>query len=115
MNEIIFYIVKLNGIYDILCALCIVKVINIPYLDTLHLSMIKNSYAKNELFTHFFAYWIFTYGMIRLTSNNILIAYSYFMEAIVFLYELYKDRIYLDKGLFVILTSLVLGVIVLSK
>ena len=38
---IMYYIVKLNGIYDIICALCILRYIRIPYIGTIHLNMIK--------------------------------------------------------------------------
>ena len=34
--------VKINGIYDILCALSILKIINIPVLEQIHLQMFKN-------------------------------------------------------------------------
>ena len=49
-------IVKANGIYDILCALSILKIISIPYLKDLHLSMIKDYSNNNELFERFLAY-----------------------------------------------------------
>jgi hypothetical protein len=68
--NILFYIIKLNGIYDILCAISILKWIPIPYIKDLHLSMIKESH--NLLFERFFAYWIFTYGIIRLSNNYLL-------------------------------------------
>ena len=49
-----------NDIYDI--------------LYTLHLFMINSS-------TPIFAYWIFTYGIIRILDNGLLLSLSYFIEA----------------------------------
>ena len=105
------YIIKANGIYDILCALSILKIISIPYLKDLHLSMIKD-YSRdnnNELFERFLAYWIFTYGVIRLSHTYTLISYTYFIEAIVFWNEYRKNTVHSNKVQFVIITSLILG------
>ena len=104
-------IVKANGVYDILCALSILKIISIPYLKDLHLSMIKD-YSRdnnNELFERFLAYWIFTYGVIRLSDNYTLISYTYFIEATVFMNEYRKNTVHSNKAQFVIITSLILG------
>jgi len=35
-------IVKINGLYDILCSVSILKIVNIPILETIHLQMFKN-------------------------------------------------------------------------
>jgi hypothetical protein len=110
----ITYIIKINGVYDILCALCILKVINIPFLNNLHLSMIIPNNKKNdenEMTKRFFAYWIFTYGIIRISECNNLISCSYFIEAIFIMNELKNKTMYINKALFVILTSLMLGYI----
>jgi hypothetical protein len=101
-------IINLNGIYDILCALSILKIINIPILNNLHLSMIKTSDRKliNE---RFFAYWIFTYGIIRTSNCNYLITCSYYIEFIFITNEIFQDTVKLDWGIFVAFTSLLLG------
>ena len=106
---ILGFIIKANGIYDILCALCILKIINIPILNNLHLSVIKNYSSNNDLFERFYAYWIFTYGIIRLSNNNIWISYSYFIEAIFFTNEYFFDTVYKDKAMFIIISSIILG------
>uniref|UniRef100_A0A6C0DCL7 Uncharacterized protein n=1 Tax=viral metagenome TaxID=1070528 RepID=A0A6C0DCL7_9ZZZZ len=104
-------IVLLNGIYDILCAISILKIIHIPILSELHLSMIKK-YDRNPLFERFFAYWIFTYGIIRIFGNNLLISLSYFVEAVFLLNEYMNNILVTDKALFVIVSSIILGILV---
>jgi len=103
-------IITLNGIYDILCGLCIIKFIEIPILKDLHLSMIKHNYhiSKNEV--NFLAGWVFVNGIIRISSNYLLISYSYFFEAIIFSIALMMDYVKKDKTIFVIITSLFLCV-----
>jgi len=103
------YFVKINGIYDILCAVSILNFINIPQLRYLHLSMIKNHNYQNSLFERFFAYWILTYGIIRIHDNYTLISYSYYLEAVFFLNEYMNNSTYNDKTFFVIISSLFLG------
>ena len=110
LNQIIF----INGIYDILCALSILGYINIPILNNLHLSMFieydRRQNQKQKLFERILAYWIFTYGIIRISGNSFLISLSYYMESIFIANECLINRtIQLDKGLFVIITSYVLG------
>jgi hypothetical protein len=104
------YIVQINGIYDILCSLCILNIIHIPYLNNLHLSMFKNN-EYDPIFARFLSYWIFTYGIIRVFSNGNLISLSYLIEAIFFINECLHDTIILSKGIFVIIFSLILSYI----
>jgi hypothetical protein len=103
----IAYIIKINGIYDILCALSILKFINIPILNNLHLSMISTN--KTPLMERFFAYWIFTYGVIRMYNNLDLIAYSYYIEAAFIFNECTKNTIYLENGLFISFVCVFMG------
>ena len=104
-------IIKANGIYDILCAFSILRVVKIPYLHRLHLSMFKNN-NDNLLFERFLAYWIFTYGIMRLSTNSSIITWSYYLEAFFFANELFNHKsVYVDKALFVIFSSLLLGYI----
>ncbi len=102
----IFFI---NGIYDILCALCILQIIKLPFLSTIHLSMFDKYIKTNRKFERFLAYWILTNGIIRICDDNILIAYSYYGEAFVFFNEYLHYSVYSEKALFVILSSLLLG------
>jgi hypothetical protein len=105
----LYYFVKLNGIYDIICALSILNFTYFPKLRFLHLSMIKNYNYQNYLFERFFAYWIFTYGLIRLFGNYTLISYSYYLEAIFLFNEFINHSVYNYKSFFVIISSLILG------
>jgi hypothetical protein len=104
---LLYHIVKINGIYDIICAISILKFI--PQLRYLHLSIIKNHNYQNVLFERFFAYWIFTYGVIRIHDNYSLISYSYYLEAVFFSHEYMNNSTNNKKALFVILSSLFLG------
>jgi len=107
---LLYYIYKLNGLYDILCAISILG-INIPIVKNLHLSMFMNDREPDEMSQRFLAYWIFTYGIIRLySSENIVIAYSYYIEAMAIANEsLVKKTMHMDKAYFVICASILLG------
>ena len=99
-------IVKINGIYDILCALSILKMVNIPILQNIHLQMFHSNINNNE---RFLAYWIFTYGVIRL-KYNFFVPYSYYIEALFVANEcLVHKTIVFEKGIFVIVSSGILG------
>ena len=104
-------IVKINGIYDILCSLSILKMINIPILQTIHLQMFHSNMneTKDPIFERFLAYWIFTYGIIRL-KYNIFVPYSYYIEALFVANEcLVHESITVENGIFVAITSALLG------
>lgn len=106
-----YYIVKINGLYDILCALCMLRYVDIPYLGTIHLNMIKKN-ETNIIFQRYYAYWILTYGYMRLTISDInFVKMSYFIEAACIANEAcYTNDIYIDKALFVIIVSLLFGI-----
>ena len=106
-------IVIFNGLYDILCALCILKIIDIPILNKLHLSMFINEPEEQE--KRWMAYWIFTYGIIRLVANNnFLISISYLIEVIVMLNECFiHKQIYIYNGIIVSIISFIIAIIVL--
>ena len=102
-----YYVVRLNGIYDVLCGLSILGYIRIPYLENLHLDMIKNN-KNNEILKRYYAYWILTYGYIRLTQTDVnLLVMSYLIEAIFIANEVYNtEDMYKEKGVFVVVASL---------
>jgi len=106
-----YYVVKINGIYDILCGLCILQYIYIPYIGDIHLNMIKHN-ETNIIFQRYYAYWILTYGYIRLTSDHTqIIRMSYFIEALCIANELNMNDIHIEKALFVIIISLIFGIV----
>jgi len=108
-----YYIVKTNGIYDIICGLCILQYIRIPYIGTIHLNMIKNN-ETNAIFQRYYAYWILTYGYMRLTTSDIhFIKMSYYIEAFCTINELvFTNDIVPEKALFVIFVSLLFGIVI---
>ena len=139
LGNLFVVLVKLNGIYDILCSLAILDII--PYLvspqnprrsigsllitrlSQLHTSMFFQIPSKvpcscilpdhEHALQRFFAYWIFTYGIIRLCSNDSrLIAYSYYVEALVITNECFIQKtMHVNKSVFVIVISILLGYI----
>lgn len=120
-NRTLKYIIKINGVYDILCALCILRVIYIPCLNDLHLSMMKdysptptsqvNTHSP-QLFERFLSYWVFTYGVVRLSNSYYIVSYSYYIEAVFFMNEYIHNTVHSDKVLFVIGSSVLLGYLV---
>ena len=100
--------IKLNGAYDILCAISILNLMYIPFLRDIHLSMIQPP-IQDPIVERFFAYWIFTYGIIRLHDNTALISYSYYIEAFFILNEYIHTSICPEKAIFIVITSLLLG------
>ena len=83
------YLYKINGIYDILCSLSIlVPSLKVPILSDLHLSMFKRD--QDQITKRFVAYWIFTYGCMRMSNDENTIQISYIIESIFLLHELKK-------------------------
>jgi hypothetical protein len=134
MWQVLSYIIKLNGLYDILCAISILDLdrdigIDLAMLKNLHLSMFLNRFvngsiadndvdiSKNALLKRVLAYWIFTYGAIRLfSSENYVIAYSYYIEVAVVANELLlKKTMHLHPAYFVICSSIFLGYVAETK
>jgi len=107
------FLVKVNGIYDILCALNILEYIYIPYLGNIHLNMINNN-EYNHIFQRYYAYCILTYGYMRLTISDIhFIKMSYFIEAFCIANELhFTNDIHTETALFAIVASVFFGIIV---
>ena len=131
MIHIMNTIFIINGIYDILCSLSILHIcvhkyfpllntnvegrtinirnINIPLFGNIHLSMLKYNRDQNIVMERFLAYWIFTYGMMRIFGDYKIIAYSYYIEGAFLFNETIYDSVYTQKTLAVILSSLLLG------
>jgi hypothetical protein len=107
-QKIITYFIFINGIYDILCAFSILisNSIKIPLFNNIHLNMIKNKSV--ELLTKkYLAYWILTYGIMRLYIYDLnIILMSYVIEAICFSNEIINKRLEFVNGLFTITLSL---------
>ena len=98
--------VKINGIYDVLYALSTLKMVNIPILQKNHLSMF---HSNDPIVERFLAYWIFTYGIIRI-KYNCCTPYSYYIETLFVANEcLVHKTISFDKGIVIIIISGILG------
>ena len=98
---------QLNGFYDLLCGFCLLRVIQIPVLQDLHVSMLLH--PPTPVFQRFLAYWLLTNGIIRLSGHTVLIACSYVLEAMAFFVECHFQTVHETKAHFVIGSSLMLG------
>ena len=100
-------IYQLNGLYDIGCALAILKVIDIPVLSKIHTNMFMTCEER------FIAYWILTYGMIRFFSNERgMIRLTYMVEACCVASELIHENVRDYKGIFTIFACIYLAIFI---
>ena len=112
---LLYKIIFINGIYDIICGLSILLLPN-SYIANIHPLIFNDEYLNNSLLKRLLAYWIITYGFIRISiiipslTIKILIALSYFIEAYAFTYEyiLFKTTIYY-KTLWIFSSASLLG------
>ena len=115
----------INGIYDILCAFSILGV-SFPlstYLSELHPEMIRDDCSDNPVTRRILAYWIFTYGVIRLIAGIypredyfVVASVTYFIEAFALEYESYLGYArYPIQIHFVSLFSIILGFLTINK
>jgi hypothetical protein len=109
-------IIFLNGIYDILCSFSILFSNN--YFSNIHPKLFKDKEnQENPIIRRFMAYWILTYGSIRLFSGYyqnskellLLAYYSYLIEILAFEYELFiSNSLYLYKVKFISIVSIII-------
>ena len=114
-KSVIHIIIQLNGLYDIICGLLILL---FPYFNHLHYKLYKKHFifmieynnlsshnlsiqVSNNIIKRLLAYWIITYGIIRLlyinNSNlnksnkisNYIVLSTYIIEIIVWFNEYY--------------------------
>jgi len=104
-------LVLINGIYDVICGLSLLITDN--YFSRFHLSIFKQK--PDEINKRFLAYWIITYGIIRLflgISNE----YSFLIEILAFEYELYlSNNLYKYKVRFISFSSLFIIIFINMK
>jgi hypothetical protein len=113
---LLYKIIFINGIYDIICGLSILLLPNTYYIANIHPLVFNKEYSNNPLLKRLLAYWILTYGFIRVSIIfpsiiiKILIALSYFIEAYAFAYEyiLFKTTLYY-KTLWIVSSASLLG------
>lgn len=100
-------IALINGIYDVICSMCILKIINIPILNNLHLSVIT-AQEKNPLYERSFGFFVLTYGVIRIYGTVNLISLSYLIEILYYVFEITNNNVVIYKAVFIIITCIVL-------
>jgi len=110
------WLVFLNSIYDILCAIAILLFSN-TLIGKIHL-FIFNKNIHYQVNNRLLAYWILTYGYIRLfilqenKTITMLIAITYFIEAFAYIYEYrYFNTTIRYKVAFVSVTSFIIGLL----
>jgi hypothetical protein len=89
-------LIKIIGIYDIICGIFI-------YYSP-HYFMINREI--DELHLRLFAYWIITYGLIRLLAPKKIAYFTLLIEALCFFNELFYNDFIFYKSLFCIITSI---------
>lgn len=117
MLNIVSLLLVTNGIYDIVCSVCILYG-NIPPFSTLHSNMFSRTLETSE--KRIMAYWIATYGVVRLYSGITLEALplsaaTYLGEAFCFEYEHYNSqKMIVEKVRFVSISSIFLGFMIIG-
>jgi hypothetical protein len=108
----VYYFIKINGIYDIVCAIQLLlrkkeikedKTSLLYCIQYPHLVMLKEDI--DHVAVRYFAYWILTYGLIRLIDplGSTMIRISYGIEALCIAHETYiTRRMDITNGSFVI-------------
>lgn len=111
-----FSILFLNGIYDILCGVSILFFDNI--FSKLHIKLFKNI---DETTKRLLAYWIITYGFVRLFIGYLnlkkllfLGIITYILEAFFLEYELFNNKDTNSVNIHIVsISSLLLSLIIL--
>jgi hypothetical protein len=91
-------LVFFNGMYDLLCFVGMMWVHSLPGFSTFHLSVFRNEEdRRHPLVRRLLAYWVLTYGSIRVMAGSMdhesyamdsAAALTYFIEIFGFEYEL---------------------------
>ena len=115
----------LNGVYDILCSVGILWFSDVPFfseLSKLHTNMFAEEiHRDNPVIKRLLAYWLMTYGLVRLSAGlfgsshlYFVAAMTYFIEAFCFEYENRVGKTMISyKVTFVSVFSVALGCICL--
>ena len=106
-------IVKIDGIYDIISSLCILKFIDLPVISKFRLNMIVYIPENNIiLFERYFAYFLFINGIVKLNNNYLLIFTLYGSESLFLCNEVLKFSLE-DMGVLTSFMYMMLCVLVL--
>ena len=115
MTSVILAVVFVNGVYDVFCFLGIMWLRELPIVSTLHIGIFKED-ELTPLTKRILAFWIFTYGVIRVLAgafghDNHVIYFAaeltYFIEVFAYEYELFAfNSVISYKVRMITLTSL---------
>ena len=100
---IIEWIIIINGIYNIIAALCILNLLQIPYIRNVYFDMITDYDNNNIMFERFVAYTMLANGIIRVLNGMTLddrtsqyvVSGTFFLEALILSIKLRLRRIML--------------------
>ena len=89
--EIIERIVVLYGAYNIISALTILQLLEIPYIRNIHFDMITDYDNNNIMFERFVAYTMLANGIIRVLNgmtlydrtSQLVVGGTFFLEALI--------------------------------
>lgn len=107
-------LICLNGFYDIICGMCLLDVLDVPVLNTIHSSMFE--IYHEPLVYRMMGYYVLTNGLIRFLfryhNYKLLLVYTYLIEGIWCVQEgfVYKTM-YPDKAFYVMFMCYTLGYI----
>ena len=91
--ELCSVVLIINGVYDVLCALCILLLPETCPLSKLHLDVFAEEQHRNHpIVRRLMAFWVMTYGLVRLVAGVegtyvLAASVTYFMEALYFAHE----------------------------
>lgn len=98
LSNALHMLVLFNGMYDLLCFMGIMWFHSLPGFSSFHLSIFREEDdRRHPLVRRLLAYWILTYGMVRVLAGAVdheshaldaVAAMTYFIEAFGFEYEL---------------------------
>lgn len=101
-------IIQINGLYDIVCALSILKILPESPFSYFHMNMFK----EQSNFERSLSFYIMLYGFVRLFGSNSLISFSYLSESLYFFNEMvFYNSVYTDKATYVIISSTMLSML----
>lgn len=115
-------LVFFNGIYDIICATCIISHIHqLSYIANIHQTIfIPNQ--NYQMVNRLLGYWIMTYGIVRISIYkrnkviNTLISATYFIEVIYYTNEdILYGTVIKWKVAWISFSSILLGILVLFR
>ena len=92
-------IIILNGIYDLACGISLLHNFNLP-ISRIHTSMFNIPIVGQD--KRFLAYWIITYGTMRVSGHLPTIIASYLIEAAFIANECSHKTIHYSKATFVV-------------